>query len=79
MPSIAQYKDAKEYIRALEERMERYGIKKKQLAEALGVLSPQVSRWFSEDGFNPGADYIFKMERAYQQLKHEAIARKMKE
>lgn len=60
--------------------MARYGITQAQLGKELGVLSPQMSRWFrkGEGGVLPSADYVFALERAFQTLKREKIAAKMR-
>lgn len=60
--------------------MGRYGITQAQLAKELGVVAPQMSRWFrkGEGGVAPSADYVFMLERAYQKLKRAKIAERMK-
>jgi predicted transcriptional regulator len=78
MPRLNRFRDARAYLDDLTERMARYGIKQNQLAKALGVKEPHVSRWFrKEGGANPSADAIFAIERAFMKLKREAIRAKM--
>lgn len=80
MVAIAKYKNCRAYIDDLAERMARYGITQAQLGEELGLLAPQLSRWFREGdgGVRPSADYIFKIERCFQKLKRQKIAEKMR-
>jgi transcriptional regulator with XRE-family HTH domain len=57
------------YIKELDERLQKYGISHRQLAKEMGREESQVSRWFNKPDMSPSLKSIQRIEEAVAVLR----------